>query len=80
MGVNARRMAGRYNGSGLTVTERQREVWHWLATGMTNKQIARKLDLSDSTVRCHVLQVYKRNGYESRIEAAFGYAEAASVG
>jgi DNA-binding NarL/FixJ family response regulator len=64
---------------GRPVTDRQREVWHLLAQGLTNKQIARQLNLSPATVKCHVYAMYQRTGAESRIQAALLYMDAADA-
>jgi DNA-binding NarL/FixJ family response regulator len=41
-----------------------------VATGMTNKEIANKLNLSEFTVKNHIARVMKQLNAESRHEAA----------
>jgi len=55
--------------SSLTVRERQ--VLNLLASGWTNKRIARELDLSENTVEGHERGIYTKLGVHSRTEAVF---------
>ena len=52
------------------LTEREVEVLHLLAEGMTNKDIAQALTLSVRTVEAHLRSIYSKLGVESRTEAA----------
>jgi DNA-binding NarL/FixJ family response regulator len=52
------------------LTDRQVEVLRLLATGLTNKQIARRLHLSPRTAEHHVQDIYTRLGVSSRAPAA----------
>lgn len=52
------------------LTDRQREVLILLATSMSNREIARRLDISERTVKAHVNQIMERLKLNSRIEAA----------
>ncbi len=61
------------------LTERETEVLHLLAEGMTNKDIAQTLILSVRTVEAHLRSIYGKLGVSSRTEAALwavkhGYA------
>lgn len=40
------------------LTAREWEVIHWVKQGMTNKEIARQLDISDMTVKTHLQHIY----------------------
>jgi DNA-binding CsgD family transcriptional regulator len=51
------------------LTPRQWEVLRQVATGAGNAQIARRLGLSDATVRKHLENVFVRLGVQSRTEA-----------
>src|SRR6516165_12820533 len=44
------------------LTPRQRELLHLLAAGHTNTQIARRLGISEATVRTHLEHIYTRLG------------------
>jgi DNA-binding NarL/FixJ family response regulator len=67
------RRTGR-DGSGddpaATLTPREREVLSLVAAGLANKQIARRLGISDRTVKAHLTSVFARLGVEDRTQAA----------
>jgi DNA-binding CsgD family transcriptional regulator len=52
------------------LTGREVDVLHCLATGMSNKQIARSLGISVRTVTVHVSNLLRKTGSASRTEAA----------
>lgn len=52
------------------LTDREREVLGLVAEGAPNKVIARKLEISEATVKAHLTSVYRRIGVSSRTEAA----------
>ncbi len=52
------------------LTSREHEILKLIAKGMSNKLIARELDISDGTVKVHVKHVLKKLGLNSRVEAA----------
>lgn len=54
--------------SGLT--ERERAILACLASGMSNKLIARELDIAEGTVKVHVKNLLKKLNFRSRVEAA----------
>ncbi len=54
----------------LGLTQRQAEVLAWLAEGLTNKEIARKLDVSEWTIRHHVSAILMRLEVSNRGRAA----------
>lgn len=51
------------------LTQRQREVLGQLARGLPNKRIARELGLSESTVKVHLLAIYRVLAVRNRTEA-----------
>ncbi|MAL83358.1 MAG: two-component system response regulator NarL [Idiomarina sp.] len=53
-----------------TLTNREHEILSLIAKGMSNKVIARELDISDGTVKVHVKHLLKKLGLRSRVEAA----------
>ena len=56
------------------LTERE-EVLSYIAQGLTNKMIGRKLQISDGTVKGHVKHLLKKLGFNSRVEAAVWAAQ-----
>lgn len=52
------------------LTARQSEVLVGLKDGLSNKQIARNLDMSEATVKVHVRQVMRKLGALNRTQAA----------
>ena len=53
-----------------TLTKREHEILDGLAHGLSNKLIARSLDITDATVKVHVKNLLKKLGFRSRLEAA----------
>lgn len=58
---------------GSVLSEREHEVLKAAAEGLTNNQIALRLDISERTVRAHLTNVYNKLGVSSR-GAAIAYA------
>jgi two-component system, NarL family, response regulator LiaR len=56
--------------SQLPLTEREREVLREMAIGRTNKQIARCLNIAETTVKSHVRAILDKLGVQSRTQAA----------
>lgn len=52
-----------------TLTERQREVLEQLATGKSNKEIARALRISECTVKVHIAATFRQLGVHNRVSA-----------
>lgn len=52
------------------LTPREREILIFLARGASNKEIARNLDLAESTVKIHVQNILKKLNLLSRVQAA----------
>ena len=65
---------------GKVLTPRQREVLELLHLGLSNKLIARRLLLSDNTVRRHVQEILKYFQVATRAEAVFAARKLAMVG
>lgn len=65
--------AGQNTGSSAEkekLTPRERETVICLARGESNKEIARSLDVAESTVKIHVQNVLKKLGLSSRVQIA----------
>jgi two-component system nitrate/nitrite response regulator NarL len=53
-----------------TLTERERQVLDHVASGQSNKVIAKALDISHNTVKLHVRHIMDKLNLRSRVEAA----------
>lgn len=53
-----------------SLTAREREVSALVATGLSNKEIARRLDVSDGTVKLHLHNIYGKAGVKNRTALA----------
>ncbi|WP_427196553.1 two-component system response regulator NarL [Morganella morganii] len=53
-----------------SLTPRERDILKLIAQGQPNKMIARKLDITKSTVKVHVKNLMKKMKVKSRVEAA----------
>lgn len=53
-----------------SLTPRERETLACLARGISNKEIARELDLAESTVKVHVQSILRKLNLHSRVQAA----------
>jgi DNA-binding NarL/FixJ family response regulator len=52
------------------LTQRQKRVLELLAQGLSNKHIARQLEISEITVKAHVSLILKKLGVNNRVQAA----------
>jgi DNA-binding NarL/FixJ family response regulator len=52
------------------LTGREREVLGLVGTGLANKQIARRLGISEKTVKAHLTNIFQRIGVSDRTQAA----------
>ncbi len=53
-----------------TLTDREREILAHVADGMSNKEVARTLDLQEKTVKHHMTSILKKLQVRNRVEAA----------
>lgn len=53
----------------LQLSPRQQQVLAMLCDGLSNKEIARALDITDHTIRVHLAAVYRALGVSSRTRA-----------
>ena len=62
-----------------SLSEREREVLLMVAEGLANKQIARRLEISEKTVKAHLTSVFRQIGVTDRTQAAL-WAERNDLG
>jgi len=62
------------------LTAREREILEHLAQGLSNKAIARLLDISHDTVKLHVRHILSKLNLTSRVEAAVFAVEQKAAG
>jgi two-component system nitrate/nitrite response regulator NarL len=56
--------------SGSMLSPREQEVLRQIARGASNKEIARTLDIAETTVKIHVQHILRKLGVSSRVQAA----------
>lgn len=56
--------------AGAQLSERETEVLRYLCEGLANKEIARRIDLQEVTVKLHVKTLYRKIGARNRTHAA----------
>jgi two-component system nitrate/nitrite response regulator NarL len=54
----------------LPLTERQRQIILVLCEGITNKEIGRRLGLTEGTVKVHLHRIYRKLGIANRTALA----------
>ncbi|MEV6490430.1 response regulator transcription factor [Actinoplanes sp. NPDC051633] len=63
----------------LTLTDREQEVLRLVGEGLPNKSIARRLGISERTVKAHLTSVYQQLGVTDRTQAALWAQRQAGV-
>lgn len=58
------------------LSERESQILALLAEGLPNKQISDRLAISSSTVRTHLMHIYKKLNVHCRTEAVAKYLRA----
>jgi DNA-binding NarL/FixJ family response regulator len=54
----------------MELSPRELETLELVAKGLPNKQIGRKLDITEATVKAHLTSIFRRIGVENRTQAA----------
>jgi DNA-binding NarL/FixJ family response regulator len=69
--VNARLITavGRLSPHPIDLSSRELEVLRQVASGLSDKQVARQLGISEKTVRSHLTRVYLKLQASNRVEA-----------
>lgn len=57
----------------IQLTQKQQQVMHFLASGLSNKEIARKLELSPETIKTHLREIFTRMNVKNRTQAVSLY-------
>jgi two-component system nitrate/nitrite response regulator NarL len=58
------------NDATASLTQREREVLDYLKDGLSNKEIARALDLQEVTIKLHIRGICRKLGAKNRTQAA----------
>ncbi|HWD79134.1 MAG TPA: response regulator transcription factor [Kribbella sp.] len=61
------------------LSEREREILVWMARGLSNRDLATKLFVSETTIKTHVSSVLSKLGLSSRVQAVVVAYEAGVV-
>lgn len=83
--LSAKLLSNRARGPGnlsalvANLTAREHEVLQLVAAGMSNKHVARKLDLQEKTVKHHMTQIMAKLGVTNRTEAAMVLRDAVDL-
>ncbi len=55
------------------LSDREREVFRHAATGLSNKELADRLAISQATVKAHLTHIFQKLGLRGRVELAAAY-------
>lgn len=62
------------------LSQREAEVLEMASLGLTNGEVAKRLDVTVHTVKFHLAAIYRKLGVTNRTEAAVLYRSATSLG
>jgi len=65
------RLTGPVDSEDLSLTTRERQVLGLISRGLRNADVARQLELSETTVASHIKAIYRKLGISSRAEATW---------
>ncbi len=68
------------NGTNINITEREKEILLLVSEGLTNKEIAQQLEITERTVESHLTQIFRKSGISSRVELALWAKERSICG
>jgi two-component system nitrate/nitrite response regulator NarL len=52
------------------LTNRERQVMHLICKGLSNKQIGRRLDVTESTIKIHLHHIFQKLAIQNRTALA----------
>jgi two-component system nitrate/nitrite response regulator NarL len=55
------------------LTNRERQIIHLVSEGLSNKQIARRLNISDGTIKVHLHNIFEKLQVSNRTALTAGY-------
>ncbi len=61
-----------------SLTDRERETAQLVASGFSNKEIARRLDITERTVKAHLSAIFAKLGLRDRLQLALRFRQAGS--
>lgn len=58
------------NNTTINITSKESEILNYICEGLSNKEIAQKLFISEQTVKTHCNHIYKKFGVKNRVKLA----------
>ncbi|KNC89629.1 nitrate/nitrite response regulator protein NarP [Trabulsiella odontotermitis] len=77
--LQEREASGTSNDPFSVLTERELDVLHELARGLSNKQIASVLDISEQTVKVHIRNLLRKLNVRSRVAATILFLQTRGI-
>jgi DNA-binding NarL/FixJ family response regulator len=75
----AARLLGRVRADRPALSQREAEILELVAAGLANRQISRKLFISEATVKTHLVHVFGKLGVDSRTAAVAAAVQAGLI-
>ena len=75
----AARLLGRVRADRPTLSQREAEILELVAAGLGNRQISRRLFISEATVKTHLVHVFGKLGVDSRTAAVAAAVQAGLI-
>ncbi|MDP2831949.1 MAG: response regulator transcription factor [Pseudomonadota bacterium] len=66
-------LSATWDGDLAPLTERERETAQHVAQGLSNKEIARRLDITERTVKAHLSAIFAKLGLRDRLQLALRF-------
>jgi DNA-binding CsgD family transcriptional regulator len=52
----------------MNLTPKQQDVYAWVLQGLTNKQIGKRLNMAESTIKIHMTKILQQYGVQNRLQ------------